>query len=139
LSEYHLEAAIVSLHSAALTYEKTDWTKILELYDVLYRIRPSPIVVFNRAVALGNALGPEEGLAELRKIPDPAKLKDYPFYPAQAEFHFLAGRPAEAGTHFEKAMRLARSRAETNYFERKLRLAGLAPLISMRLMIGGSV
>ena len=42
MSEYHLEAAIVSLYSAALTYEKTDWTKILELYDVLYRIRPSP-------------------------------------------------------------------------------------------------
>src|SRR5207249_10370058 len=71
--------------------------------------------------ALGKALGPEEGLAELKKIPDPVKLKDYPFYPAaQGEFHLLAGRPAEAGNHFEKAMTLARSRSEAHFFERKL-------------------
>jgi RNA polymerase sigma factor (sigma-70 family) len=121
LSEYHLEAGIASLHCAALTYEKTKWAKILELYDMLYRLKPSPIVALNRAIALGNAQGPEEGLAELRKIPDPAKLKDYPFYPAaQGEFHFLAGRPAEAVMHFEKARKLARSRSETNFFERKL-------------------
>ena len=126
LSEYHLEAAIASLHCAAPTYEKTDWAKILELYDMLYRLRPSPIVALNRAVALGKALGPEEGLAELQKIPDPAKLKDYPFYPAaQGEFHLLAGRPAEAAEHFEKAVTLARSRSETNFFERKLKACRL--------------
>ena len=122
LSEYHLEAGIASVHCAAPTYEKTDWAKILELYDMLYRLKPSPIVALNRAVALGKALGPEKGLAELKKIPDPAKLKDYPFYPAaQGEFHLLAGRPAEAGKHFEKAMTLARSRSEVNFFERKLK------------------
>jgi predicted RNA polymerase sigma factor len=60
--------------------------------------------------------------AELKKIPDPARLKDYPFYPAaQGEFHLVAGRPAEAAKHFEKAMQLARSRSETNFFERKLK------------------
>ena len=126
LSESHLEAGIASLHCAAPTYEKTDWSKILELYDMLYWLKPSPIVALNRAVALGKALGPEEGLAELKKIPDPAKLKDYPFYPAaQGEFHLLAGRPAEAGKHFEKALTLARSRSETNFFERKLKACRL--------------
>jgi RNA polymerase sigma-70 factor (ECF subfamily) len=122
LSEYHLEAGIASLHCAAVTYEKTDWAKILELYDLLYRLKSSPIVALNRAIALGNARGPEDGLAELKKIPDPTRLKDYPFYPAaQGEFHLLAGRPAEAAKHFEKAMKLARSRSETNFFERKLK------------------
>lgn len=86
---------------AAPTYEKIEWAKIQELYDTLYRLKPSPIVALNRVIALGKALGPEEGLAELRKIPDPAKLKDYPFYPAaHGEFHLLAGRPAEARKHF---------------------------------------
>ena len=122
LSEYHLEAGIASLHCAAVTYEKTEWAKILELYDILYRLKPSPIVALSRAIALGKALGPEEGLAELRKIPDAAKLKEYLFYPAaQGEFHFFAGRPAEAAKHFENAMKLARSRSETNFFERKLK------------------
>ena len=121
LSEYHLEAGIASLHCAAPSHEKTQWAGILELYDVLYRIKPSPVVALNRAVALGNARGPEEGLRELTKIPDPDRLKDYPFYSAaQGEFHLLAGRPAEAAKHFEKAVKLARSQSETNFFERKL-------------------
>ncbi len=121
MSEYHLEAGIASLHCAAPTYERTDWAKILELYEMLYRLTPSPIVALNQAIAVGNARGPEAGLIELRKIPDPAKLKDYPFYPAaQGEFHLLAGRPAEAGTYFEMAITLARSRSEANFFERKL-------------------
>lgn len=122
LSEYHLEAGIASLHCSAPSYEKTEWAKILELYDLLYRLKPSPIVALNRAIALGKALGPDEGLAELRNIPDPARLKDYPFYPAtQGEFHLLAGRPGEAAKHFEKAIKLARSQPETNFFERKLK------------------
>jgi len=43
LSEYHLEAGIASLHCAAPAYEKTEWAKILQLYDILYRLKPSPI------------------------------------------------------------------------------------------------
>jgi RNA polymerase sigma factor (sigma-70 family) len=121
LSEYHLEAAIASVHCAAPAYEATDWDRILELYDVLYRWRPSPIVALNRAVAVGKARGPEEGLAELGRIPDLAKLRDYPYYPAaQGEFHLLAGRPAEARKFFEEAVRLARSPSARSFFERKL-------------------
>jgi hypothetical protein len=64
---------------------------------------------------------------ELRTIPELAKLKDYPFYPAaQGEFHLLAGRAAEAGKHFEEAMQLAQSRSETNFFGRKLEACRLA-------------
>jgi RNA polymerase sigma factor (sigma-70 family) len=66
LTEFHLQAAIASLHCAAVAYEQTDWSKIVELYDDLYKISPSPIVALNRAVALGNAHGPEEGLCALR-------------------------------------------------------------------------
>src|SRR5262249_22257046 len=107
LSEFHLEAGIASLHCAAPTYEETEWAKILELYDRLHRLKPSPIVALNRTIALGRALGPEEGLVELERIPDRAKLQDYPFYPAaQGEFHLLAGRPTEAVKHFERAMKL---------------------------------
>jgi RNA polymerase sigma factor (sigma-70 family) len=121
LSEYHLEAGIASLHCAAPSYAETDWTKILELYDSLYRLKPSPIIALNRAVALGKARGPEMGLVELMNIPDSERLKAYPFYSAAlGEFHLLAGRPAEAAKHFEKALKLSRSPSETNFFERKL-------------------
>jgi RNA polymerase sigma-70 factor (ECF subfamily) len=128
LSAYHLEAAIASLHCSAPTYEKTDWGRILELYDILYRLKPSPIVALNRAIAIGEAYGPRKGLAELRKIPDSAKLKDYPFYPAAlGEFHLRAGQLALARSHFARAVSLARSRSETVFFERKLIACGLDP------------
>ena len=129
LSEYHVEAAIAAIHCAAPSYEQTDWAKILELYDTLYRLKPSPIVALNRAIVLGKAKGPEEGLTALGKILNAARLKDYPFYPAaQGEFHFLAGRFEEAAKHFEKALKLARSRSEADFFDRKLEHCGHVPL-----------
>ncbi len=126
LTEYHLEAAIAALHSSALSYEKTDWAEILQLYDTLYRLRPSPIVALNRAIAAGKALGPEKGLAELGNIADSGRLKNYPFYPAAlGEFLLHVGQWREAATHFEKAMNLARSQLEKDFFERKLRACGV--------------
>lgn len=121
ISEFHIEAGIAAQHCAAPSYEETDWGKILELYDTLYGMAPSPIVALNRAVALGNALGPEEGLAEIGKIPDSERLRGYPFYEAaQGEFHLIAGRRKEAAEHFGKAAELARSPAEKEFFERKV-------------------
>jgi RNA polymerase sigma-70 factor (ECF subfamily) len=115
-----LQAGIASLHCAAATYEQTDWAKIVELYDELYRVSPSPIVALNRAVALGNAREPEEGLCALRKIVGAEQLLEYPFCPAaQGELLLLTGRPEEARAYFEKAEKLARSRSETEFFGRK--------------------
>jgi RNA polymerase sigma factor (sigma-70 family) len=122
LSEFHLQAGIASLHCAAPTYGQTDWARIVDLYDALYRISPSPIVALNRAVALGNAKGPEAGLTELTKIHNAEQLREYPFYPAaQGEFLLLAGRPEEAREYFEKAERLARTRTEVEFFARKIK------------------
>jgi RNA polymerase sigma-70 factor (ECF subfamily) len=121
ISEYHLEAGIASLHCMAETYEKTNWPEILKLYDLLYQMKATPIVALNRAIAVGQASGPEKGLAALMAIEGLEKLKDYPFYPAAlGEFHRLAGRPQEAQAHFEKALALARAPSETKFLKRKL-------------------
>ena len=75
----------------------------------------------NRAIALGNAEGPERGLSELERIPGADKLESYPFYPAaQGEFHRLAGRPEEARPYFERALELARNPAEARFLKGKL-------------------
>jgi RNA polymerase sigma factor (sigma-70 family) len=121
LSEFHLEAAIALLHSGAETYGKTDWARIRELYDLLYTLKPTPVVALNRAIAAGMAEGPLKGLAELEAISDSAKLDDYPFYPAaQGEFYRLAGDSEKARTCFETALKLARNPAEARFLKRKL-------------------
>src|ERR1700730_8078334 len=49
---FAVEAAISALHCEAARAEDTDWPQIVRLYDVLERLRPSPIVSLNRAVAV---------------------------------------------------------------------------------------
>jgi RNA polymerase sigma factor (sigma-70 family) len=121
VGEIHLEAAIASIHSGAEIYSDTNWQRIRELYDVLYRMKPTAVVALNRAIAIGQVAGPERGLAELDAIPGRDKLKDYPFYPAaRGEFHRLAGRRDEARRCFETALQLARNPAEARFFKRKL-------------------
>src|SRR5205823_5461816 len=58
ISEYHVQAAIAATHARA-----DDWPVILELYDQLFAMNPSPVVALNRAVAIAKVRGPEEALA----------------------------------------------------------------------------
>ena len=121
VSEYHLEAAIAATHALAASVQETPWGAIVELYDALLRIRPSPVVALNRAVALAEQLGPDRGLEALRSIPGAERLAAYPFYPAAlGELELRRGRAAEARRHFRAAHRLARNPAERSFLERRL-------------------
>jgi RNA polymerase sigma-70 factor (ECF subfamily) len=55
---YTLQAAIAAVHAEAPSAVATDWTRIVELYDVLMRAEPSPVVELNRAVAVAMRDGP---------------------------------------------------------------------------------
>jgi predicted RNA polymerase sigma factor len=55
LTEYHVEAGIAALHTGAGSAEKTRWSEIVALYDTLMKIRPSPVVALNRAIALAES------------------------------------------------------------------------------------
>jgi RNA polymerase sigma factor (sigma-70 family) len=121
VSEYHLEAAIAATHALAPSAEETPWGDIVELYDALMRIRPSPVVALNRAVALAEQLGPEHGLEALRSIPGAERLAAYPFYPAAlGELELRRGHVAEARRHLRAAHRLARNPTERTFLERRL-------------------
>jgi RNA polymerase sigma factor (sigma-70 family) len=121
VSEYHLEAAIAATHALAPSAEQTPWKDIVDLYDALLRIRPSPVVALNRAVALAEAEGPERGLEALREIPSVERLADYPFYPAAlATLELRRGDLAAAGRHFRAALRSARNEGERRFLEQRL-------------------
>jgi len=117
LSEYHLEAAISSEHCAAPSVAETNWSKILELYDLLQELRPSPMVALNRAIAVGEARGPAAGLEALHLLDGEPKLAASPFLSAaEGRLHLRAGRPAQAAECFARAARLARNPAEERLF-----------------------
>jgi predicted RNA polymerase sigma factor len=125
VSEYHVEAAIAAMHTRAPSAGETDWESIVALYDALLRLRPSPVVELNRAIAIAQIDGPERGLEALRAIGDAEKLASYPFYPAAlGELELRCGRPANAREHFRAAVALARNSSERRFLERRVACAG---------------
>jgi RNA polymerase sigma factor (sigma-70 family) len=121
LTAWHVEAAIGAQHAAARSFEQTDWASIRELYDVLLRLRPTPVVALNRAIAVGMADGPEAGLRALGEIEDRERLRRYPFLPAaMAEFELRAGRRDRAAELLRAALRLVRNPDEEAVLARKL-------------------
>ncbi len=65
---YVLQASIAACHARARTADETNWSRIAALYWALGQIMPSPIVELNRAVAVGNAVGPDAGLDVLDQV-----------------------------------------------------------------------
>jgi RNA polymerase sigma-70 factor (ECF subfamily) len=121
LTEYHVEAAIASVHAMAHRVEDTDWDQIVSLYDALMLIRPSPIVALNRAIAVAQNEGPERGLQEIRSIAAGERLANYPFYHAAlGEFELRSGKHVAAREHFRAALKLARNSMERRFLDQRV-------------------
>lgn len=122
LTPYHIEAAIAAAHAAAPSVAETDWATIVELYDTLMAIAPSPVIALNRAIAVGERDGAEAGLRALAALPDADRLASYPFLPAaRGEMELRRGRGDLARAHFQAALALARNESERRFFQRRLR------------------
>jgi RNA polymerase sigma-70 factor (ECF subfamily) len=114
---YVLQAQIAACHARAATAGDTNWGSIVELYDELLELTPSPIIQLNRAIAVGMRDGPDAGLALL----DELSLDGYRWLPiAQADLHRRAGRTVEAAQRFREALALAASDSERRELERRL-------------------
>jgi len=121
LTEYHVEAAIASVHSTASRSEDTNWENIVSFYDMLITIRPSPVVALNRAIAIAQRDGPECGLKEIDAIGDLDRLTTYPFYSAaRGELELRCGRYQTARQHFRAALALARNPMERRFFDQRI-------------------
>jgi RNA polymerase sigma-70 factor (ECF subfamily) len=123
---YSLQAAIAALHAQAPRPQETDWAQIVQLYDVLNRMEPSPVIELNRAVAVAMRDGPESGIDLIDGIMSRGQLTDYHLaYSARAELCRRLGRTDEARAAFERAMSLTRQEPERRFLERRLvELAG---------------
>lgn len=110
---YVLQAAIAACHAQARTAEETDWAQIAELYGVLARVSPSPVVELNRAVAVSMAEGPAQGLEIVDALRSEPSLKGYHLLPSvRGDFLWKLGRFEEARKEFEHAASLTRNARE---------------------------
>jgi RNA polymerase sigma-70 factor (ECF subfamily) len=115
---YQLQAAINAVHGDAPAAGATDWRQILELYDQLLALAPSPVAALNRAVAVAEVEGPQAGLA----LVDALDLGGYHlFHAIRADLLRRLDRDAEASTAYEAAIARTQNAAERDFLERRRR------------------
>jgi predicted RNA polymerase sigma factor len=117
---YLLQASIAACHALAPTAAETDWPQIASLYAALATVSPSPVVELNRAVAVGMAGDPAEGLEIVEALADAPSLRDYPQVPAvRAHLLGLLGRIEESREAYLVAADLTRNEPEAALLRRR--------------------
>jgi len=118
IGPYQLQAAIAAVHAEADTSAQTDWRQIAALYGELARIDPNPVVLLNRAVAIGMSEGLERGLALIDALPG---LDNYHlFHAARADLLRRLGLRSAAAEAYRRALDLTANGVERAYLERRL-------------------
>jgi RNA polymerase sigma-70 factor (ECF subfamily) len=74
---FAVQAAIAAVHCRAARAEDTDWAQIVNLYDMLEQLQPSPIVELNRAVAVAMVQGPRTALELIDRLAASNDLENY--------------------------------------------------------------
>jgi len=119
---FAVQAAIAALHCQAARSEETDWRQIVQLYDLLERLQPSPIVSLNRAVAVAMADGPANGLALIDALTAAGDIEDYHLlHAARADLLRRVGSRKEAAKSYTRALALVSNQSERRFLERRLR------------------
>jgi RNA polymerase sigma-70 factor, ECF subfamily len=114
---YQIQAAINAVHADAPSFEATDWSQILELYDQLLALSPTPVVALNRAIVVGEVEGPAAALELL----DDLHLGDYHlFHAIRADLLRRLGRTDDAARAYARAAGLAKSDVERAFLEGRL-------------------
>ena len=99
-SRYHAEAGVAAEHCLAASYRETRWEKIVECYALLEQIAPSALHRLNRAVAMAEWQGPQQGLAVLAGFEPPTWLAgSYLWAAVLADLHRRCGH-GEAAKRF---------------------------------------
>jgi len=114
---YQIQAAINAVHCDAATAVATDWWQILQLYNQLMALAPSPVVALNRAVAVAEVEGPDAALS----LVDGLNLGRYHlFHAIRADLLRRLGRNADAAGAYEAAIAGTENVAERDYLRGKL-------------------
>ncbi|OAN38988.1 RNA polymerase sigma factor [Mycolicibacterium iranicum] len=112
---YQLQAAIAAQHAIATSYNATDWTEIVRLYDLLLEVLPSPPAALARAVAVAESRGVTAGLAALDGLD-----RDHRWHAVRGELLARDGRYADAADEVRRSLEGAVSEAEAHYRRRRI-------------------
>jgi RNA polymerase sigma-70 factor (ECF subfamily) len=113
---YQIQAAIQAVHSDAPNAAATDWLQILQLYNQLLSVAPSPVVALNRTVAVAEVEGPDAALALVNGL----ELGQYHlFHAIRADLLRRLGRNPEAAAAYDAAIARSENAAERKFLQRQ--------------------
>jgi RNA polymerase sigma-70 factor (ECF subfamily) len=128
IGAYTLQAGIADAHAWAPTWDGTDWSRIVGLYDLLLEASPSPVVELNRAAAIAMRDGPAEGLALVDEILDQGRLDGYSLaFATRADLCRRLERLDDAREAYRRALDLTEQDAERRFLARRLSDLGTIP------------
>jgi RNA polymerase sigma-70 factor, ECF subfamily len=118
---YAIQAAIAAVHARTTDAGATDWDEIEALYAYLMRLRPSPVIELNHAVAVAMARGPAHGLQLIEAIRVREELDDYHLmWAARADLLRRLERWEDAAESYRHALALVSAEPERRFLERRL-------------------
>jgi RNA polymerase sigma factor (sigma-70 family) len=124
ISEYHLQAGIAALHCTASDSASTDWVRILAHYDLLLKIKPSPLVELNRAVAVAHVHGPQAGLDVIGSLAGNGRFEaHYLLHAVSGELYSRLNKHEAAAASYRRALELAQVGPEQVHLARELERA----------------
>ncbi len=126
IGRFQPEAALQSAHVDRCRTGALNWAHVVDLYDALYGLTNSPVVLINRALALAELYGAEEALKAMPDLASDDRLAGYqPFWAARAELLTRTSAQEEARHAYRIAIGLERDPAVRRFLEHRLsELAG---------------
>jgi predicted RNA polymerase sigma factor len=107
IGRFQVEAAIQSVHAERVRSGRTDWAAIVLFYEQLLRIAPALGTRVGHAAAVGEANGPQAGLAVLESIDSEALSRYQPYWAVRAHLLQRLGKTREAADAYNRAIGLA--------------------------------
>ena len=107
IGRYQLEGALQSAHVHRRRTGQPNWHEVVQLYDALYALAPSPVVAINRALAIAELQGAPAALESLAPLVSDERLTTYqPWWATRADLLARTGNHPEARRCYEIAIGL---------------------------------
>lgn len=119
-SSYHYEAAIIAEHIKAPNFKQTDWNKILQWYQHLYKLQPTNSHLLSMAVVCLQSENYLKANYYFEQInPEDLEQRSYLFYGAKADYFSAIKNKKEALKYIDIALEKVTNGLEKEYLEKK--------------------
>jgi RNA polymerase sigma-70 factor, ECF subfamily len=116
---YLLQAAIASVHAEAVSYDTTDWRRIVAYYDLLVEAADTPVVRLNRAIAVLESGAPAAALEQVDDLA-PQLGAYHPWHATRAEILLRLGDTTASANAYRQAIERCDNEAVADHLRARL-------------------